>query len=76
MQLLVRGSSSSCYAVEANSFEELIAQIASVEGSQEVLLYASGKPITEEIPLGSLQNVTLDVTLPLKGGKVIRRRSK
>ena len=72
MQIHVRGSSN--YIVELpNSSESLVnlkAQIANVEGSEDVLLYVAGKPVDYESTIESIGDFHVDVTVPLKGGKV------
>ena len=68
MQLLVRGSSN--YSVEASSVEELFLAVSAQEGSDEVLVYANGKPVSIDADISEFQNVTFDVTVPLVGGKV------
>merc|ERR1711974_426655 len=40
------------------------------EGSEEVLLYAGGRPLDMEMIATDLAEISLDVTVPLKGGKV------
>merc|ERR1711860_117472 len=67
MQLLVRGCEST-YVLEASSLEQLKAQVFEAESSEECLLYIAGKPLEAEEDL--VDNATVDVTLPLKGGKV------
>merc|ERR1712203_784597 len=46
------------------------AQIAEKEGSEDVLLYVAGKPVDYEMPVSSIGDFHVDVTVPLLGGKV------
>ncbi len=66
MQLLVRGSET--YFVDAADAAGLIEAVQAQEGSEEVLLFAAGKPIAAGDSLDGV--VAVDVTVPLKGGKV------
>jgi small subunit ribosomal protein S30e len=68
MQLFVRGSSN--YSLEVSSLPELFQKISSAEASDEVCVFANGQPLNTESNFAALENVTLDVTVPLKGGKV------
>ena len=68
MQLHIRGNSN--YVLEAASLAELRAQVAQQEGSEDVLLYVGGKPLDYEMSVESLGECHIDVTVPLKGGKV------
>merc|ERR1712020_59118 len=52
------------------SLEELRARICERENSEDILLYVSGKPLSEEGVISSLKNCAVDVTVPLLGGKV------
>ncbi len=54
------------------SLGDLKEEIADVENcsSEYLLLFASGKPLDESVSLESLNGVTVDVSVPLKGGKV------
>merc|ERR1712127_773652 len=49
---------------------ELKAKIAEKEGSEDVLLYVAGKPVDYEMPVSSIGDFHVDVTVPLLGGKV------
>ena len=72
MQLTVRGVSES-YVLNLNgseSLQDVHSAIAEREGSEEVLLYAGGRPLDMEMSAADLAEVSLDVTVPLKGGKV------
>ena len=73
MQLHIRGNSSNYvleFATGNESCAELKAQIAEREGSEDVLLYVSGKPVDYEMPVSSIGEFHIDVTVPLLGGKV------
>ena len=75
MQLTVRGVSES-YVLNLNgseSLQDVHSAIAEREGSEEVLLYAGGRPLDMEMSAADLAEVSLDVTVPLKGGKVSNR---
>merc|ERR1712090_82504 len=52
------------------SLAELKAQISEREGSEDVLLYVAGKPVDYEMPVSSIGEFHVDVTVPLLGGKV------
>ena len=75
MQLLIRGSSNYVleFATGNESLAELKAKVASIDGSEDVLLYAAGKPLDYEMPVSSLGECHIDVTVPLLGGKVSQR---
>merc|ERR1712029_1042189 len=71
MQLHIRGSSN--YVLEfsgAESLAELKAKVAECEGTEDVLLYVAGKPVDYEMPVSSIGDFHVDVTVPLLGGKV------
>merc|ERR1712051_882112 len=71
MQITIRGQES--YLLDFNgdeSLEELRARICERENSEDILLYVSGKPLSEEGVISSLENCAVDVTVPLLGGKV------
>merc|ERR1711997_452554 len=70
MQIIVRGQKS--YVLDFSGDEtlaELKARVIEHEGTEDVLLYASGKPLLEGL-VNSIEHCTVDVTLPLLGGKV------
>ncbi len=69
MQLHIRGGSQN-YILECTSLVELKSQVAEIEGSNDVLLYVGGKPLDIEADVSSIANQHIDVTVPLKGGKV------
>ena len=72
MQLHIRGSSNYVleFASGNESLAELKAKISEVEGSEDVLLYVGGKPLDYEMPVSSIAEFHVDVTVPLLGGKV------
>merc|ERR1712110_898909 len=43
------------------------AKIAEKEGSEDVLLYVAGKPVDYEMPVSSIGDFHVDVTVPLLG---------
>ena len=77
MQLHIRGSSNYVleFASGNESLAELKAKISEVEGSEDVLLYVGGKPLDYEMPVSSIAEFHVDVTVPLLGGKVRRLAS-
>merc|ERR1712029_1222987 len=52
--------------------EALGAQLSLLEGvdAEQLNLFCSGCPLEDEVSLGFLENQAVDVTIPLKGGKV------
>merc|ERR1712080_426106 len=68
----IRGSSNYVleFATGNESLAELKAQISEREGSEDVLLYVAGKPVDYEMPVSSIGEFHVDVTVPLLGGKV------
>merc|ERR1712062_763113 len=72
MQLHIRGSSNYVleFASGNESLAELKAKISEVEGSEDVLLYVGGKPLYYEMPVSSIAEFHVDVTVPLLAGKV------
>merc|ERR1711936_1494851 len=72
MQLHIRGSSNYIleFATGNESLAELKAQVSEREGSENVLLYVAGKPVDYEMPVSSIGEFHVDVTVPLLGGKV------
>ena len=72
MQLHIRGNSNYVleFATGNESCAEMKAQIAEREGSEDVLLYVAGKPVDYEMPVSSIGEFHIDVTVPLLGGKV------
>merc|ERR1712033_31720 len=58
------------FATGNESLAELKAQISEREGSEDVLLYVAGKPIDYEMPVSSIGEFHVDVTVPVLGGKV------
>ena len=67
MQLHIRGNSN--YLLECETIAELKANIAEIEGSEDVLLYVGGRPLDLEADISTIDS-HIDVTVPLKGGKV------
>ena len=75
MQLNFRGVSQSYVLnLDENEAEVTVSEIADAvaehEGSEEVLLYVNGRPLDMEMAAADLEHCTVDVTVPLKGGKV------
>merc|ERR1712140_85669 len=72
MQLHIRGNSNYVleFATGNESLAELKAKVAEIEGSEDVLLYVGGKPVDCEMNISSIGEAHIDVTVPLKGGKV------
>ena len=71
MQLIIRGQKS--YVLDFcgdESLAELKSRVIEHEGTEDILLYVSGKPLTEEGLVSTIENCTVDVTVPLLGGKV------
>merc|ERR1711944_234285 len=68
----IRGSSNYVleFASGNESLAELKAQVAAVEGTDDVLLYVAGKPLDYDMPVSSIGEYHIDVTVPLLGGKV------
>merc|ERR1712079_434485 len=52
--------------------EALRAQLSLLEGvdAEQLNLFCSGAPLEDEVSLAFLENQAIDVTIPLKGGKV------
>merc|ERR1711911_567868 len=73
MQLIVRSSSTHVIDVspEAN-VEVLRKQLALLEGVEADMLnlFCGGTPLEDEMSLAGLENQAVDLTVPLKGGKV------
>merc|ERR1711971_1348117 len=72
MQLHIRGNLNYVleFATGNESCAELKAKIAEKGGSEDVLLYVAGKPVDYEMPVSSIGDFHVDVTVPLLGGKV------
>nr|AHB12447.1 40S Ribosomal Protein S30 [Pantala flavescens] len=73
MQLIVRGLDTlviECEETESISQikERLISRLNVTDS--EILLYNEGKPVENEVLVSELNSHTLDLTVPLKGGKV------
>ena len=73
MQLIVTGSQTHVVEVspEAN-VAQLRAQLSMLEGvdCEQLNLFCSGSPLEDEVNLAALENLTIDLTVPLLGGKV------
>jgi hypothetical protein len=57
----------------SESLSELRARVAEAEKSEDVCLYVAGKPLdleAEDVTVSALENYSVDVTIPLFGGKV------
>lgn len=69
----VRGQGN--HVVECEGTEtvgQIKVQVAKLESIpvEEVCLYCSGSPLSEDVLVASLQSFNIDVNVPLKGGKV------
>jgi len=73
MQLIVNGSQTHVLQVapEAN-VAQLRAQLSMLEGvdCEQLNLFCSGSPLEDEVNVSALENMTIDLTIPLLGGKV------
>merc|ERR1711902_398828 len=73
MQLIVNGSQTHVLEVspEAN-VAQLRAQLSMLEGvdCEQLNLFCSGSPLEDEVNVSALENMTIDLTIPLLGGKV------
>merc|ERR1739844_53355 len=58
-------------APEAN-VAQLRAQLSMLEGvdCEQLNLFCSGSPLEDEVNVSALENMTIDLTIPLLGGKV------
>merc|ERR1711972_312736 len=73
MQLIVRSQSTHVLDVAAEANVEVLrAQLALLEGVEPEMLslFCCGTPLEDEMSLGALENQSVDLTIPLKGGKV------
>ncbi|PSN49730.1 hypothetical protein C0J52_13111 [Blattella germanica] len=73
MQLHVRGQENHIIDVDGSeSIGQIKVQVAELEDIpvEDVCLYCSGTPLTDDSLVANLQNFSIDVTVPLKGGKV------
>merc|ERR1712055_583099 len=74
MQLTVRSVESYQLNLSGDeSVAQLHAQIAEREGAEEVCLYVNGRPLDMEdmeLNAGDLADCAIEVSMPLKGGKV------
>ena len=70
MQITIRGQGS--YTLDLKG-DETLAHLKSIvckyENTDNILLYVSGKPLSEEGLVRSIGNCAVDVTVPLLGGK-------
>merc|ERR1712227_531012 len=73
MQLIVHGSKTHVLEVapEAN-VAQLRAQLSLLEGvdCEQLNLFCSGSPLEDEVNVSALKNLTVELTVPLLGGKV------
>merc|ERR1712043_54581 len=73
MQLIVNGSQTHVVEVapEAN-VAQLRAQLSMLEGvdCEQLNLFCSGSPLEDEVNVSAMENMTIDLTIPLLGGKV------
>lgn len=73
MQLHVRGQGNhviDCEGTETvGQIKEQVAKLESIP-VEEVCLYCSGAPLSEDVLVTSLQSFSIDVNVPLRGGKV------
>jgi small subunit ribosomal protein S30e len=73
MQLIVRGNQT--HVVEVDSDNTVLAlklQLSLLENVDlsAINLFCSGAPVEDEVNVSCLEGQTLDLTVPLKGGKV------
>jgi hypothetical protein len=57
----------------SETLSELKARVAEVEKCEDVCLYVAGKPLdleADDLTVSVLENYSVDVTIPLFGGKV------
>merc|ERR1712109_438275 len=73
MQLIVRGEQTHVLDVAPTAnVQALRAQLSLLEGvdAEQLNLFCSGAPLEDEVSLAFLENQAVDLTIPLKGGKV------
>merc|ERR1719334_343022 len=73
MQLIVRGNLTHVLDVAPDAnVEALKAQLSLLEGvdAEQLNLFCSGAPLEDDVNLAVLENQTVDLTVPLLGGKV------
>merc|ERR1711992_419547 len=73
MQLIVRGEQTHVLDVAPTAnVQALRAQLSLLEGvdAEQLNLFCSGAPLEDEVSLAFLENQAIDLTIPLKGGKV------
>merc|ERR1711864_51479 len=72
-ELIVRGNLTWVLDVSPTAnVEALKAQLSLLEGvdAEQLNLFCSGAPLEDEVSLAFLENQAVDLTIPLKGGKV------
>jgi len=73
MQLIVNGNQTHVLDVSPDAdVAQLRAQLSMLEGvdCEQLNLFCSGSPLEDDVNLAVLENQTIDLTIPLKGGKV------
>eukprot|EP01054_Gregarina_sp_Poly1_P008081 Gregarina_sp_Poly_1__8080@NODE_4652_length_532_cov_2_784946_g3159_i0_p1_GENE_NODE_4652_length_532_cov_2_784946_g3159_i0NODE_4652_length_532_cov_2_784946_g3159_i0_p1_ORF_typecomplete_len131_score17_46Ribosomal_S30/PF04758_14/3_6e30ubiquitin/PF00240_23/1_9e05_NODE_4652_length_532_cov_2_784946_g3159_i058450 len=73
MQLHIRAQFSHVIDCEGSELvAEIKQQVAELENIpvEDVFLYCNGTPLTEDMLVSSLMSFSIDVSVPLKGGKV------
>lgn len=73
MQLIVRGALTHVLDVDPTAnVQALKAQLSMLEGvdAEQLNLFCSGAPLDDEVSVSFLENQAIDLTMPLKGGKV------
>merc|ERR1712133_269325 len=72
-QLIVNGSQTHVLEVSPEANVAILrAQLSMLEGvdCEQLNLFCSGSPLEDEVNLAALENLTVDLTIPLLGGKV------
>ncbi|RZF41271.1 hypothetical protein LSTR_LSTR010499 [Laodelphax striatellus] len=73
MQLSIRGQSNHIVDCDGNetvaSIKDRVAALENLP-PQLVALYSCGKPLDNDLPVSGLENFSIEVTIPLLGGKV------
>ena len=73
MQLIVNGNQTHVLDVSPEADVVCLrAQLSLLEGvdCKQLNLFCSGAPLEDDVNLAVLENHTIDLTIPLKGGKV------
>nr|ALS04609.1 40S ribosomal protein S30 [Pseudodiaptomus poplesia]ALS04795.1 40S ribosomal protein S30 [Pseudodiaptomus poplesia]ALS04888.1 40S ribosomal protein S30 [Pseudodiaptomus poplesia] len=73
MQLIVRSQSTHVLDVAPDANVEVLRkQLALLEGvePESLNLFCSGSPLEDDVSLSTLENLAVDLTIPLLGGKV------